>query len=887
MSNSGGEDVGLTGNVRAFRNALEAESQRVDERAWRAQEELTELERRIEDAATELSGLCAHRSARRSGPEQAADAALEKVLGRAVGEVIDAVQTGYSEGEIGPGERLLRPAADLDVAAGVRRAAHLLALASEERAVAHGGSIAGSSSEMRRVSVQSVVGGGSVEDSFEVLITASTTFAELSSLAQRRWALDVDDPKVVYSLVDDSGTAWPLDAIVSRDVFGAGGGQRLPTVYLHSKERVRISHRVDLGGASAAELPQLVAPILGEYAMRRHDQLLSAEASLGAAPERGAGAARQSGALSVLAARRKTICVVLAYLTVVIAMSLVIAALGTPTSLSSVLEIAKSLDNGASLSGSSVELVSSWRDVAVVTLTTLYTSLVLARVKLVMPMRFFQTRVGASNILPAGSAASDGSGQCPAFQVPMAEYPGGRGVTKCFPGFDGATAAQQFFQGLDDAEELTAIAQNSTYASAYVLQSNPWTLADQMSFPPSASPDIPATSLHPSAGYLYDLSLTEDGYLPPDAPQQLSNLPVAWLDPQTRYFSIEVVYANPNEGSLTLVRFAFTTDEVGAFDWLSNVVRVPVLSDTWRYVLYGASAATVLALLVIAYQRVQNLAEVRAAHAARASEKIVTERRERLTRRANLAAGLDNDGDAAVARRLVNHVGVFLDWMLQIWTLVDLAIIGFALAAVVLGLLSVQCSRLSLLKVPSPRYVSLDIVSMWVWASCVCAVHAIVLVIIKVLIGYNPVAVYTVKEVGAVWYGTRYLAPLGLLLFCLILAVAYVVRLTAPAVGDFLVAVSDWTAVVFGLAVPQEALVPLFWVPFSLVVVPAVVFVMLRFSVGMAYQSIIKVSSETMSMQEREGLREGLRQHLPGLTAQIAAAASRWYHDSKLGKPNY
>jgi hypothetical protein len=882
MSNAGGEEVGLTGNVRALRNALEGESQRVDERAWRAQEELTELERRIDDAAAELSGLRARRSARRNGPEQAADAALEKVLGRAVGEVLDAVQTGHSEGEIGPGERLLRPAADLDVAAGVRRAAHLIALASEERAVAHGGSIAGSSSEMRRVCVQSVVGGGSVEDSFEVLITASTTFAELSSLAQRRWALDVDDPKAVYSLVDDSGTAWPLDAIVSRDVFGAAAGQRLPTVYLHSKERVRISHRVDLGGASAAELPELVAPILGEYAMRRHDQLLSAEASRRTTTGRGAGAALQSGAFSVLAARRRAICVVLAYLTVVTAMSLVIAALGTPTSPSSVLRLAKSLDNGASLSGNSVEHVSSWTEVATITLTTLYTSLVLARVKLVMPMRFFQTRVGAGNILPAGSAAG---GQCPAFQVPMAEYPGGRGVTKCFPGFDGATAAQQFFQGLDDAEELTAITQNSTFASAYVLQSNPWTLADKISFPPSASPDIPATSLHPSAGYLYDLGLTEEGYLPRNASKEFSNLPVPWLDPQTRYFSIEVVYACPNQGSLTLVRFAFATDEVGAFNSLTNVVRVPVLSDTWRYVLYGASVATVLALLVIAYQRVQSLADVRAAHAARASEKIAAERRERLTRRANLAAGLDADGngDAATVRRLVNHVGVFVDWILQVWTLVDLAIIGFALAAVILGLFTVQCPRLSLLNVPSPRYVSLDIVGVWVWTSRVCAVHAIVLVMIKVLIGYNPVTIYTVTEVGAVWYGTKYLAPLGLLLFCLILAIAYVVRLTAPAVGDFLIAVSDWTAVVFGLTLTQEPLVPIFWVPFSLVVFPAVVFVMLRFSVGMAYQSIIKVSSEAMSMQEREGLS----QHLPGLSAQIAAAASRWYHDSKLGKPNY
>ncbi len=99
----------MTGNVRALRNALEGESQRVEERSWRAQEELTELERRIEDASAELSGLRQRRFARRSGAEQAADAALDKVLSLAVGEVLDAVQTGQSEGEIGPGERLLAP----------------------------------------------------------------------------------------------------------------------------------------------------------------------------------------------------------------------------------------------------------------------------------------------------------------------------------------------------------------------------------------------------------------------------------------------------------------------------------------------------------------------------------------------------------------------------------------------------------------------------------------------------------------------------------------------------------------------------------------------------------------------------------------------------------
>jgi hypothetical protein len=690
--------------------------------------------------------------------------------------------------------------------------------------------------------------------------------------------------------VDDSGTAWPLDANVSRDVFGTAGDQRLPIVYLHSKERVRVSHRVDLAGSSASDLPQLVAPILGEYAMRRHEELLlSAAASRSAALEGGAAAARGAGPVSMLAARRKAICIVLAYLIVVIAMSLAIVALGTPTRPSSLLKLADSFDKGNSIGGVTWRYVSSWSEVGTIAMRTIYTSLSVADVFLVMPMRFYQTRVRAYNITPMGSSATSGEDQCPAFQVPMSNYPDGRGVTNCYPGLNGATAAEQsFFQGLPNEAELEEKTANSSMAEAYTWQSNPWTLRDRLSYPPSASPDIPATELHPSAGFLYDVDL-ENGKLPSDTPAKFDALPVPWLDAQTRYFSVEAVYADPNQGSLTLLHFVFTADELGAFKSLTFVARVPLLSETWRNVMFSASAAALIALLVIAYQRVLKLAGVRAAHAALASERIATERRERLTRRANLASGIDGGGDTAVARHRVSLVRVFFDWLFQFWTLVDLAIIGCALAAVILGLMTVQSSRIGQLHLPSERFVTLDTVGNWAWQTRVFAVHAIVLVMFMLLVGYNPFAVYTVKEVGAVWYGLRYLAPLGLLLFCLIIAFAYVVRLTAPAsvdgasLGDFLFTVADWTTIVFGLNLTQAPLVPEWWVPVSLVVLPAAVFVLLRFSVGLAYQSIIQVSSEAMSMQELEG--DSHRLH--GVTEQIAAAARSWYRDSRLGKPNY
>ncbi|GBG31897.1 Polycystic kidney disease protein 1-like 2 [Hondaea fermentalgiana] len=496
----------------------------------------------------------------------------------------------------------------------------------------------------------------------------------------------------------------------------------------------------------------------------------------------------------------------------------------------------------------------------------------LARNEAIMPLRVRQNRV---KMVPMGQD------ECPDFVGSAGDF---LGNGFCFPAYDESTnAAGHFFQG---ASDIPPISPPAGAEQAFQYVQNPWTPSYRWHYPPEESPDLAPMQGFPSGGYVFIVPIFENGTLDVSVLRDIFfDGPTSWVDSQTRFLGLSLVFYNANYGMFIMAHFSIWLSEQGLFDTAVDLHALKDETPKRRLVLYTLSAVTLLVVTYMAFTLIQYF-RVILGHERELSRQHRERKRNSRLAHGLAGASLDKDDLAQATSRGIPVFRVLTRFLFDMWNAIDILIIVCAVLGTSYFILCYESDRFGKLRIPTySRFVDVSILGRFAELGRLFAAHAVVLLGVK-LFKLMPVPAYVFLEFGILYYSLGQVLTLAICGTLLTLAMSIASLLFYA--GDlsresyFLQNFLWWQRIFTGemsmaigrrdptLGISLEISFALFM---NLFVIKSVV--------AICYQARIKVYTKRMQYET------DTKTIVLGLTGEIVNHAKQWWSRNKLGQPNY